>query len=471
LAAEGFRVIQQWINDYRYRTLEGEIMKYENNGLNSEPVATLDPTDELTLDQQRSLAGAAPLALPEERLDVELPRQGWANSAIPRTVFVGGIIGSVCVVALLFTMLFGGRQKVAKAPPTEVETPAISSDETDKLKTQLALVGQGQDQGIPTPGTRVRTPPAPPKSAAQRTVRSTPPQPQFQPQTRIITTTRSSASTPPAAKEPEPEIDPFEKWDNLASAGVVRGDIPLENVQASAAPPVEPVAEVKIASATLGSGSLPNMGADPQQAQIDLSPGANGILNRRPSTAENNAGQIPIGAVAKAELMIPIIVAGGDITNSAVQLQESLKDEQGHEVLPTGTIFMTKINNVNESSRMIEQTAVGVRYKKNGQFVEEAIPPGLVLIVSRNLEPLQADRIRSRRGFNVASGLAQAIASVSNEVSGGNRGVVSDLLGELASQVRRRSNSDGRVRDQTALSIKAGEKVSVMVNGFLGVTP
>jgi len=452
-------------------------MKYEENGSNSETVATLEPTDQpLSLEEQRSLAGASPLALPEERLDVELPSQGWANSAVPRTVFVAGIIGSVCLFAFLFTMLFGGRQKVVEAPATETETPAVAPDEKDKLKTELALVGQGQDQGIPAPGARVRTPPPPVRvrKTVQPTVRPAP----SQIQTRTITT-RSAPSAPIAPAKPlEPPVDPFEQWNDLASAGAMRGDVDMESFQESAQQPA-PSPPVRIASATLGAGSLADISQpsrsvsqQPESTEsIDLSPGANGILNRRPSAAVSNTGQIPIGAVAKAELMIPIIVAGGVITRSAVQLQEPLNDEQGNEVLPKGTIFITQITNVNESSRMIEQTAVAVRYQKNGQFIEENIPPGLVLIVNRNLEPVKADRIRSRRGLDVVRGLGQAIASVGNEVSGGNSGVASDLLGELANQVRRRSNGDNRVGNQTALSIKAGENVSVIVNGFLGVNP
>lgn len=251
----------------------------------------------------------------------------------------------------------------------------------------------------------------------------------------------------------------------------------MESFRESAQPSALPSPPVRIASATLGAGSLANVSqpatfvSQQPESAIGLSPGASGILNRRPSAAGQGSGQIPIGAVAKAELIIPIIVAGGVITRSAVQLQEPLQDEQGNEVLPEGTIFITQITNVNESSRMVEQTAVAVRYQKNGQFIEENIPPGLVLIVNRNLEPLRADRISSRRSFDVARVLGQAIGSVGDQVTGENSGVASDLLGELANQVRRRSNGDSRVGNQTALSIKAGENVSVMVNGFLGVSP
>ena len=204
------------------------------------------------------------------------------------------------------------------------------------------------------------------------------------------------------------------------------------------------------------------------ESAIELSPGANGILNRRPTTGAGSTGEIPLGSVADAEVMIPLIWAGGGNTRSAVQLKDALNDAEGNEVLPSGTIFITQITNVDEGSRLIEQTAVAVLYEKNGQRVEEPIPPGLILILDRNLEPLKADRIRSRRGFDVARGLGQAIASAENELP---RGAASDLLGELANQVRRRSNGNGRISNQTALTIKAGKHVSVMVNGFLGVNP
>jgi len=256
----------------------------------------------------------------------------------------------------------------------------------------------------------------------------------------------------------------------------MRGDVELGNVQASAVQQSEPIAEVRIASAMLGSGSLPNMASDrpspiaaPERMEsgMELSPGANGILNRRSTTGAGSTGEIPLGSVADAEVMIPLIWAGGGNTRSAVQLKDALNDAEGNEVLPSGTIFITEITNVDEGSQLIEQTAVAVLYEKNGQRVEEPIPPGLILILDRNLEPLKADRIRSRRGFDVARGLGQAIASAENELP---RGAASDLLGELANQVRRRSNG-GRISNQTALTIKAGKHVSVMVNGFLGVNP
>jgi hypothetical protein len=453
----------------------------QTNGSSSETFVSFQNPDEpdddqpLSLEEQRSLAGASPLALPEERLDVELPSRGWANSAVPRTFFVAGLVGTVCLFAFAMTMMFSGRQKVVEAPVRDSETDPVTPDRSDQLKTQLALVGQGQDQ-VNSPVPKVRTPPpVRSRTTVQPTVRPAPPQPQIQ--TRTITT-RSAPSAPIApATPPEPDVDPFEQWNDLASAGAMRGDVDMESFRESAQQPATPIAEVRIASAMLGVGSLPNMAGDrpspiaaPERMEsaIELSPGANGILNRCPTIAGGSTGEVPLGSVADAEVMIPLIWAGGGNTRSAVQLKDALNDEAGNEVLPSGTIFITQVTNVDEGSRLIEQTAVSVLYEKNGKRVEENIPPGLILILDRDLEPLKADRIRSRRGFDVARGLGQAIASAENELP---RSAASNLLGELADQVRRRSNRDGRINNQTALTIKAGKNVSVMVNGFLGVNP
>lgn len=453
----------------------------QTNGASSETFVSFHPPDEpdndqpLSLEEQRSLAGATPLALPEERLDVEPPSRGWANSAVPRTFFVAGMVGSVCLFAFALTMLFSGRQKVVEAPVKDQETAPVTPDQSDQLKTQLALVGQGQDQVNPSAPKVRAPPPVRPRTTVQPTVRPAPPQPQIQ--TRTITT-RSAPSAPIApATPPEPDVDPFEQWNDLASAGAMRRDVELAEVQASAVQQSEPIAEVRIASATLGSGSLPNMASDrpspiavPERMELgmELSPGANGILNRRPTIAGGSTGEIPLGSVADAEVMIPLIWAGGGNTRSAVQLKDALNDAEGNEILPSGTIFITQVTNVDEGSRLIEQTAVAVLYEKKGQRLEENIPPGLILILDRDLEPLKADRIRSRRGFDVARGIGQAIASIENELP---RGAANDLLGELADQVRRRSNGGGRISNQTALTIKTGKNVSVMVNGFLGVNP
>ena len=243
-------------------------MKHEQiNGSNSETFVSFqnpnEPDDDqpLSLEEQRSLAGATPLALPEERLDVELPSRGWGNSAVPRTFFVAGMVGTVCLFAFAMTLMFSRRQKVIEAPVRDPEPTAVAPDQSDQLKTQLALVGQGQDQVNPS-APKVRTPPPPiqSKTRLQPTARPRPVQPQ--PQPRIVTTRSAPIASSAQVRPPEPEVDPFEQWNDLANAGTMRGDVELGNVQASAVQRAEPIAEVRVASAMLGAGSLPNMTSD-----------------------------------------------------------------------------------------------------------------------------------------------------------------------------------------------------------------
>jgi hypothetical protein len=443
----------------------------------------------LTLEEQRSLAGAAPLVPPEERLDVELPPRGWANAAMPRTLFVAGLMGAFCFLAFSATLLFGGRRKVAEAPAPEPEPIAVAPDRSDQLKTQLALVGQQQDQEKPSsPTVRTTRPPVPQTAKPQPTTGVRPVQAQPIPprSTPIRTLTKTEV------KAPEPEVDPFEQWNALANAGTLRGNVEIEPAaQTTTEDSPTPIAEVKIASATLGSGSLPSMegvgGAsrnenrpspvappEPMEPSIEfsaLSPGALGILQRRRSTTfeASTQAEIPMGSRAKAELMTPIIWSGENINmRSAVELKEALKDMEGNEVLPRGTVFITEITNVDEGSRLIEQTAIAILYEKDGQRIQESIPPGLVLILDEDLEPLKAHRV-DRRGFSLDRSISQVLGLAGDELDDSDN-ILGDVAGgaldNLSDRMRPRSSRGDRA---TALTVRAGKTVSVMINGFLGV--
>jgi hypothetical protein len=436
----------------------------------------------LSLEEQRSLAGAAPLVSPEERLDTELPSRGWANAAIPRTAFVAGLMGTFCFLAFASTMLFSGRRKAAEAPVPEPEAIAVTPNQSDQLKTQLALVGQGQDQAKPSPSRdRPVRPPVPTKTTPRPAPARPSPSPPIPARTLPI-----SAPTRPEAQTPEPEIDPFEQWNALASVGTMRDDMESQPVaQVAAERQTEPIAEVRVASATLGAGSLPLMRGDrsPPMAPAEtietgrefspLSPGATGILQRRRATSAEatNQAAIPLGAVAEGKVMVPLFWTGDSNTQSAIELKEALKDAEGGEVLPAGTVFITEITNVDEESRLIEQTAIAILYERGGQQVQEPIPPGLVLILDKDLEPLKGDRVRSRRGFNLERSLGRVIGAAENELGRDDitDRAASGVLGGLAEQVRQSDRGSNRPGNSTALTLKVGRTVSVLVNGFLGV--
>jgi hypothetical protein len=334
----------------------------------------------------------------------------------------------------------------------------------------------------PSPDRPVR-PPVPTKVRPQPSpvVRPSPPSPIPARTLPVSAPTRSSAQTP------EPEIDPFEQWNALANAGTMRGDMESQSVaQAAVERQAEPIAEVRVASAMLGAGSLPLMSSDrsppmaaPESLETGrefspLSPGANGILQRRRDSvaAETTQSAIPLGTVAEGKVTVPLIWTGGSNTRSAIELEEALKDAEGNAVLPPGTIFITEITNVDEESRLIEQTAIAILYERDGQQVQESIPPGLVLILDKDLEPIKGDRVRNRRGFSLERSMGRVIGSAENELGRDDiagraaRGV----LGGVADQVRQRDRGIDRSSNSTALTLKVGRTVSVLVNGFLGVS-
>jgi hypothetical protein len=197
-----------------------------------------------------------------------------------------------------------------------------------------------------------------------------------------------------------------------------------------------------------------------------------GILQRRSLTSfeASTQAEIPMGSRAEAKLMTPIIWSGEDSNmRSAVELKEALEDLEGNEVLPRGTVFITEITNVDEGSRLIEQTAIAILYEKDGQRVQESIPPGLVLILDEDLEPLKASRV-DRRGFSLDRSISQVLGLAGDELDDSDN-ILGDVAGgaldNFSDQMRPRSSRGDRA---TALTVKAGKTVSVMINGFLGVS-
>jgi hypothetical protein len=148
---------------------------------------------------------------------------------------------------------------------------------------------------------------------------------------------------------------------------------------------------------------------------------------------------------------------------------------------------------VDEESRLVEQTAIAIIENQQGRPVQRAIEPGVLMIRDRRQNPLQADRIRGQRGFNLGRGLSRAAARAGDVLSSPNTinstlfgdgerstisrrsnsgeaivgGAVSGLFGELADATEvPQERQSGRT---TALMIKEGERVSVVVNRMLEV--
>jgi hypothetical protein len=274
----------------------------------------------------------------------------------------------------------------------------------------------------------------------------------------------------------------------------MQGDVDIQPQETAPIAATRP-REVRIASTQIEG--LPNI---QQQAMSppemldqtpELSSGAVGILQRRRIPQPQT---LPMGASAEAIVTMPLIwTAEMQDNQSAVELQQPLKDSQGQEVLPAGTTLVTQVMSVDEESRLVEQTAIAIIENQQGRQIQRAIEPGIIMIRDRHQNPLQADRIRGQRGFNLGRGLSRAAARAGDVLSSPNTinstifgdgdrstisrrrnsgeavvgGAVSGLFGELADATE--VPEERQSSRSTALVIKEGERVSVVVNRLLEV--
>ncbi|MEM9007108.1 MAG: hypothetical protein AAGE59_26710, partial [Cyanobacteria bacterium P01_F01_bin.86] len=277
----------------------------------------------LQLDAEDMLAASEPH---QEVPSTATSRRSIARSPLPRTLLVAGALGFVALFALVFSLLDGGNQPVTDTPAAPEAPPEEPFDQSDIYRSQLALVDQADAQ--PPHATPI-SPSEPQTIVAEES-------PSAEPQT--VTTAAPAPAPRPApaaqpeppprptpAAQPEPEsapapIDPFERWQTLAQAGT-------QGEQFALVPPVEPAAPLTITPgnpsdtvATIPIAAMPGppgfpvavigdapiapstepafstptpqtQSQDPQASlvasvqptiPIQSSPGAQGILERRP---------------------------------------------------------------------------------------------------------------------------------------------------------------------------------------------
>ncbi|MCU0567064.1 MAG: hypothetical protein MUF49_10755 [Oculatellaceae cyanobacterium Prado106] len=443
---------------------------------------------DLSLEEQRRLAGAETPLLDQGDLLESAPQpRSAANAPLPRTALVLVSVGFFSILGLLIAFAFGGGRdkRLVEAPPAAPEAQPTMPDASDRMKTQLALIGQQQD-ALSKPSPPEVLPPSPPKT--QPVVVQSTPQPVRSVAPAPAPAPARSPVTPTAIARPTPQIDPDELWAQLATTASVEGEVPLAATPNAPRSLMTRPSPVLVASATLGAGTL--AGADrPPTA------GEQGILQQQPVEPGSvpQSHSIPIGSYAKARVVVPMIWGGEDsaLSRSAVRLSEPLLDMNGEEALPEDTVFITEVTNI-ASNGLVEQTAIVALYHRNGELIQEPIPPGVIVIRGRRNQPLVADRIEPGRGVNLSRSLASAIAGVGRElgepefvssVFTGSRTVsrseqdtgqaiaggalegffdnVSDQMGE---QTRDRQRSSTPI-----FTVEEGERVSVMVNGFLEV--
>lgn len=424
----------------------------------------------LTLEQQRQIAGGDRTHLLEVDEYIESPPQqrDISENPLPRTllVLVGlGLFAMLGVLVVFISGLSGGRRNDVAESFIPPETETAAPNEADELRTQLALRNQQADLNAPPQQPLQASPlPSPSPAPSPEPKPSSPPSPapRSAPPPRPARSASPAPPRQPAPRAAEPEPDPFDQWNQLASIGSVSGTLPSE-------PEPEP--------------------AVAQTPDDAFSAGEQGILQQE-AALPGSASVIFPGSYAQATVMIPMVWSSDEATSlsrSAVRLSEPLVDDQGLEVIPAGAVLITDVIAVDEASGLVEQTAITALYNQNGQTVELPIPPGTVVIRGNDNGPLVADSVQSGNSLDVLGALTSGVASIGRELgdpsvaisilTGGGSvrvrednpgssilgGALEGLFGSISDQLQQRSQRR-QMQSAPVLVVKEGEPVSVLVN-------
>ncbi|MEG4508554.1 hypothetical protein QUA81_28620, partial [Microcoleus sp. F6_B4] len=473
-------------------------------------IANFDPNAPLTLETQYQLAQDEERPLPPP----------VSERGVPRAVTILLLTGGILLLGLLIWQLIkpkSPREPIAQSTPKESSSGTIK-DEKPELLAKLAY--QDQQKLLaekPQKTAKPKTEPSPKPSRTPRTPRTPrlvatrsaapPPTPLSEPlpapRTVVRTVTlpapipqRVSSRTPapPPAPIPKPlvpppliptpteeKIDPFERWNQLAQLGQIRGNFdPNRIANAVSATPSTPAATSATAAAltkpapttefltvnignqksqpsyvsfeqipeklyshpnnasgerlhpefpygedslettdnsqnstnqltptalspqtssdstdnpietaarlsasrtslpdtefqTLSPETAPEASAltnSPTLEQVN-SPGAKGILNRTPQTA-----QVPLGTTANGVVSVPLLWDEGSgkqlYDKFAVTLTADFTATDGSIAFPAGTVVIAKASTVSKTNRMVQATAVALVYSdRNGQIKQQ----------------------------------------------------------------------------------------------------
>jgi hypothetical protein len=405
--------------------------------------AGVDPDDDDELVTTEELIASPSSAKP----------RGAEQSPLPRTALVAGSLGILAFLIWALSGLFGGGEQTAQESeqdspvlPTETTSPY---DESDQYKAELALIEQDKNQ----PRSRIAPDPQSAEPASQNaeqaagdgaaqdeglepsppaTVRSTPTQPTPAPaQPTPPAPTRTSPTPAAAAPNPEPEadVDPMERWAQLASAGSAGSEVAMAPQQQQQDAETGSQASSPSASAdnptrqqpadnnpnrpfpadTIGDDPVPPpeapvSGDRPQSkaALVASTPGAQGILQQQPvntsdafaDSESSSVHQVALGSSAAGQVIVPMVYAADNRSASrgkfAVKLTAPLEGIHGNVALPAGTVLITQTTAVLEANIVRQQVVAIVYEDASGAVRQEVVEPGVLLVRGPDNRPLVA---------------------------------------------------------------------------------
>ncbi|NQE38471.1 hypothetical protein [Microcoleus asticus] len=600
-------------------------------------IANFDPNAPLTLETQYQLAQDEERPLPPP----------VSERGVPRAVTMLLLTGGILLLGLLIWQFIkpkSPREPIAQSTPKESSSGTIK-DEKPELLAKLAYLDQQKLLAEkPQKTAKPKTEPSPKPSRASRTPRTprlvatrsaTPPptplrEPLPAPRTVVRTVTVPApipqrTPAPPPAPIPKPlipppliptpteeKIDPFERWNQLAQLGQIRGNFdPNRIANAVSATPSTPAATSATAAALTkpapttefltvnignqksqpsyvsfeqipeklyshpnnasgerlhpefpyGEDSLettdnsqnptnqltptalsPQTSSDSTDNPIETatrlntrptslppdtefqtfspeatpeasaltnsptleqvnSPGAKGILNRTPQTA-----QVPLGTTVNGVVSVPLLWDEGSgkqlYDKFAVTLTADFTATDGSIAFPVGTVVIAKANNVSKTNRMVQASAVALVYSdRNGQIKQQPIPEGAILIAGEGSGPLIAsgyfDPGSDVAGQDILTAVLSGVGRVgqvfaepkvrsSSSISGGFgnstttvesrdpqiwSAVLDGFFSPLAKRMESRSDraTEELLNRPNVAVVNKGTPVSITVNSFLNI--
>src|SRR4028118_1360256 len=608
----------------------------EDNDIDENFIANFDPNAPLTLETQYQLAQDDEKPLPPP----------VSERGVPRAVTILLLTGGILLLGLLIWQFIkpkSPREPIAQSTPKESSSGTIK-DEKPELLAKLAY--QDQQKLLaekPQKTAKPKTEPSPKPSRAPRTARTPrlvatrsaapPPTPLREPlpaPRTVVRTVTVPAPIPQRTPAPPPapilkplvpppliptptseKIDPFERWNQLAQLGQIRGNFdPNQIANAASATPSTP-ATISATAAALtkpapttefltvnignqksqpsdvsfeqipeklyshpnnasgerlhpefpyGGDSLettdnsqnptnqltptalsPQISSDSTDNSIETatrlsasrtslrdtefqtlspetapeasaltnsptleqvnSPGAKGILNRTPQTA-----QVPLGTTVNGVVSVPLLWdegSGKQLGDKfAVTLTADFTATDGSIAFPAGTVVIAKASTVSLTNRMVQATAVALVYSdRNGQIKQQPIPEGAILIAGEGGRPLIAsgyfDPGNDIAGQDILTAVLSGVARVgqvfaepkvrsSSSISGGFgnstttvesrdpqiwSAVLDGFFSPLAKRMESRSDraTEELLNRPNVAVVNKGTPVSITVNSFLNI--
>ena len=440
--------------------------------------------DELTPQEELEISGYQPeqVALVDqefliERDNEQAETQSGSENPLIRFAIASALVGGVMGFGWMVWSIFFSPKPVVKAPTQKPTSKVFDKEETSeaaRLKAELALRNQASRSLEQPP---VQTPPSPkpkpskpvrtarkPKRSKPRIIREKIPS-----RPRII---RETVQSPPRIireKVPSPpkiiretvpnmiqpkntvvtqsvapriveKVDPFERWNQLATLGQQTTSLSKNNwtqdnqtfEQAQSLPDQSESefseskntpTKLEIDSSPIQIANASNEAQDKDRAistvpiisssnQLNRNhlenptPGELGILNRTPLhlqqetiTVSNSPIQVQIGTSAEASVLVPIIWSEENKNQErfAVELQEDVLSIDKRLALSKGTILITKIHSVSKINKLVKQSVVAVVYKdSDGRIQQQTIPKNTILIRGEHNKPLTAKSISDK---------------------------------------------------------------------------